>query len=118
MQSKNLLLKPNYAKSCSIVEDLSGQYIFSHIRDFTRISEDEKQPQKWIDDVYDPRKIEKAYYLTESFGPWNLIAHTMISFHFTDGRELCISVEAPLRIGEEYSLLKAILGHYDIMYIW
>lgn len=110
--------RPNYQRRTKITQDLSGNYVFSNIRDFTWNSEDENQKQHWVDDVFDPNKIEKAYYLTEAFWPWDLIAHSMISFHFTDGRQLCISVEAPLHIGEEYDFFKALFGFYDIFYIW
>lgn len=109
--------KPNYQRQCSIQEDVAGNFVFSNIRDFTWKSEDSTQKQKWIDDVFSPKNIEKVYLFNEPFWPWNLIAHTMISFHFTDWRNLCLSIEAPLYEWKNYSFRKAITFQYAIMYI-
>ena len=42
----------------------------------------------------------------------------MLSFHFVDGRTLCLSVEAVLEEDDEYSFLKAMFLWYHINYVW
>ena len=45
------------------------------------------------------------------------IAHTMFSFGFDGGDQLCISIETRKEIGEEYSALRGLFRQYELMYV-
>ncbi len=48
----------------------------------------------------------------------NVLAHTMLTFHFSDKKKVTLSVEAQLNQGNEYNFWKAtFLGYYNL-YIW
>ncbi len=46
------------------------------------------------------------------------IAHTMLSFGFDDGRQLCLSVETRREQGEVYDALKGFFRQYELMYVF
>lgn len=112
------ILKPHYQKKCYITQDDASTYTFANIRDFSWHSESQDQKQHWITESFQIDTIKKVYFLYVPFGPKNMIAHSMVSFHFVDWRELCLSVEAALYQWEEYGFFKALLGFYNIMFIW
>lgn len=45
------------------------------------------------------------------------IAHTMLSFGFTDGGVVCISAETRKEVGEEYSSIKGFFRTYELTYV-
>lgn len=46
------------------------------------------------------------------------IAHTFLSFGFTDGRFLTVSIEIRRETDETYDTLKGIFKQYEIIYVW
>jgi len=54
------------------------------------------------------------------FNYWGmpLIAHTLLSFGFSDGQYLAVSVEIRPEIGEKYGMLKGFFKEYELIYIW
>lgn len=47
----------------------------------------------------------------------NLVAHTILTFHFSDGKKVSLSVEAQLKEGRTYSFRKATFLGYRNLYI-
>jgi hypothetical protein len=45
------------------------------------------------------------------------IAHTMLSFGFTDGEQVCFSIETRKEVGEEYSAIKGFFRQYEKIYV-
>jgi hypothetical protein len=74
---------------------------------------------------YDERWEEREYDLSAIDGLdlffiyWGapLIAHTIVSWSFADGRHLAISVETRKRKGQEYSALRAFFRQYELIYV-
>lgn len=104
-------------KYCHITHEWT-QYTFHHLRDFSWTKEDYSQEEHWITDTYDVSKITSIEMIIIPFGMHKLLAHTMLIFHFSDKRELGISVEAQLEQGKEYGMMKAIFLWYYNLYIW
>jgi len=50
------------------------------------------------------------------WGP-TLIAHTIASWEFSDGRHLAISIETRKEVGESYSALRGFFRQYEIYYV-
>jgi hypothetical protein len=68
------------------------------------------------DATFDLKKLQSADgYLVYWGSP--MIAHTMMSFGFGDGRYVCISIETRKRIGQEYSAIKGFFKQYTLTYI-
>lgn len=47
-----------------------------------------------------------------------MIAHTMFSFGFDDGRRVCLSVETRREQGEEYDAIKGFFRQFEVIYLW
>jgi len=68
------------------------------------------------DATFDLNKLQSAdAYLVYWGSP--MIAHTMMSFGFGDGRYVCISIETRKRKGQEYSAVKGFFKQYTLTYI-
>lgn len=46
-----------------------------------------------------------------------VIAHTMMSFGFEDGRHVCFSIETRKRTGQKYSAIKGFFKQYELTYV-
>jgi hypothetical protein len=74
---------------------------------------------------YTERWEERSYDLSELVGvdmflsywgsPW--IAHTIVSWGFSDGRQLAISIETRKEVGESYSALRGFFRQYELYYV-
>jgi hypothetical protein len=74
---------------------------------------------------YDERWEERTYDLGQLDGLdiffiyWGapLIAHTILSWSFDDGRHFAISVETRKKKGQQYSAIKAFFRQYELIYV-
>jgi hypothetical protein len=48
---------------------------------------------------------------------WRGPAHTFLSFEFSDGRFLAVSVEARREAGERYSFIRGMLRRFEVLYV-
>ncbi len=87
-----------------------------NVRNFRYISEDNVAPA-YYDGNYDLNKISKVWYIVEPFHLQDYAAHTFLSFEFSDGKYLTISIEARKKKGQNYSLLWGIFRTYPLIYI-
>jgi hypothetical protein len=46
------------------------------------------------------------------------IAHTFLSFGFSDGRYVAVSIEIRPEVGEVYGMLTGFFKQYELLYIW
>lgn len=69
------------------------------------------------DRTYDLSTVDSVWYVVEPFAGWDGAAHTFLSFGFSDGRYLGISVEIRKERGESFSALKGMLKRYELMYV-
>lgn len=69
--------------------------------------------------TYDLSTVESLWYCLSVFNPdgWQGPAHSLLSFGFTDGRYLAISVEARKEVGESYSVWKGMARRFELMYV-
>ncbi|MGH7446220.1 MAG: DUF4105 domain-containing protein [Longimicrobiales bacterium] len=73
---------------------------------------------RWEERTYDLDEIESVWYVLTPFsrdqrGP----AHAFVSFGFTDGSYVAVSVEARREEGEEYSIARGMMKQFEIMYV-
>ena len=67
--------------------------------------------------TYDLAKIQTVDFITVPFKISSDLAHTMMSFGFTNGQHVCVSIEARRRIGQKYSIVRAAFNTYPLFYV-
>lgn len=67
--------------------------------------------------VFDLDELERAWFIVEPFSDFEGAAHTFLSFTFSDGRALAVSVEIRKEVGEEFGVLAGLLRNYELMYV-
>ena len=70
----------------------------------------------YYDANYKLDDLESAWFLVEPFGAFGA-AHTLVSFGFSDGRYLSVSVEIRKEKGESFSPIKGLLRQYELVYV-
>jgi len=110
------MIKPAYQKHCHITKkwDL---YTFENFRDFLRTSEDLDQVQNRTTETINITKIIGLDMYICPFALRNMIGHTMISFRCSDGKQICLSVEAEIKLHKQYGLFQGFLFGYRSRYI-
>ena len=71
----------------------------------------------WETRSYDLQKLETVWFMVEPFSDWRGPAHTLLSFGFSDGQYVGISVEIRKEEGESFSPLGGMLRQYELIYI-
>jgi hypothetical protein len=88
-----------------------------HVRDFAYRSETDFTPG-YRDRTYQLDQLERVWFGLSPFNrDWRGPAHAFLSFQFSDGQYVSISVEARREAGEKYSLWKGALRHYELIYV-
>ena len=72
---------------------------------------------RWCRRQYDLNDIERVDFVVEAFASWRGPAHTFLTFGFSDGDYVAISVEIRKEQGESFSALKGLFKQYEIMYV-
>lgn len=71
---------------------------------------------KYYDKTFDISKITGVdFYMVYWGSP--MIAHTMLSFGFEGGDQVCFSIETRKEVGEEYSAIKGFFKQYELTYV-
>ena len=71
----------------------------------------------WETRNLDLDKIIGVDFVVEPFADWRGLAHTFLTFSFSDGEHVAISVEIRREQKEEYSVIAGIYWNYEITYI-
>ncbi len=72
--------------------------------------------ENWETRHYDLSQIQSAdFYLVYFMGP--LIAHSMVSFGFSDGRHLMFSIEIRRRRGDAFSAIAGFFKRYELVFL-
>jgi hypothetical protein len=71
----------------------------------------------WIEKNYDLTQITSADYIVVPFASWRGLAHVFVTFGFSNGEHLAISVEARRKQGVEYAPLSGIYRNFETIYV-
>ena len=96
--------------------DIEGDRVTIHnLRNFAYKSGTEFTP-RWETRVYDLSKLEGLDFFMSYWGsPY--IAHTIMSWQFSDGKRLAVSIETRREEGEIYSAVKGFFRQYELYYV-
>lgn len=101
----------------SIADFNGNQVTVRNVRNFRyNPTENDVQPA-YYDKTYDVSQIKRVWYVTEPFNENKIAAHTFVSFEFNSGDFLAISIEARKNKSQSYSIWKALLRTYPLIYI-
>jgi hypothetical protein len=72
---------------------------------------------RWEQRRYNLSELASVWFIVEPFASWRGPAHTFLSFGFTNGEYIAISVEIRKERGEQFSPLKGLLRQFEISYV-
>jgi hypothetical protein len=72
---------------------------------------------RYYDKTFDLRQLQTVDFVTVPFRDSPTLAHTMLSFGFSNADYLAVSVEARYEQGETYSPVKGAMRQYELMYV-
>jgi endonuclease YncB( thermonuclease family) len=87
----------------------------TNVRNFTYRSTTDYTPGYYDTKVF-LSQLESVDYIVEPFGDIGA-AHTFLSFGFSDGQRLAISVEIRKEVGESFSPWQGLMREYELMYV-
>jgi hypothetical protein len=97
--------------------DIDGDIVHVHnVRDFRYHTSDTDFTPQWEDRTYDLSKIRAADLFISSWGA-PMIVHTIMSWEFTDGQHLAVSIETRKEKGEEYSAVLGFFRQFELYYV-
>jgi Domain of unknown function (DUF4105) len=101
--------RPPYAQ-------LEGDQLTIHnVRNFDYRSETDFT-ERWETRTYDLAKLDRLDFFMSYWGSPS-IAHTIMSWAFTDGQHLAISIETRKELGETYSPVAGFFRQYELYYV-
>lgn len=71
----------------------------------------------YYDTTVDLERLTRVWFVVEPFSDNSPSAHTFLSFEFSDGAFIAVSVEARKERGERYNVVKGLLRRYELMYV-
>lgn len=71
----------------------------------------------YYDATYNLNDVQSVDFIVEPFAGIQGAAHTFVTFGFTDGRRLAISIEIRKEKGESFSPWKGLWRNYELMYV-
>ncbi len=104
-------------KVLSTAEFKGNLVTVKNVRNFQYNTSGDPIVESYYDKTYDLNKLEKVWYITDPFNPGSPFAHTFMSFGFSDGSYLAITIEGRLTKDQQYSMLSGTLRTFPLMYI-
>jgi hypothetical protein len=116
--SNDRIWAPEFAKLNTIEQESDHTLLFRNVRDWTYVGTTTASTE-WRDLHVDPNQIKSAWFFIDFFNTSShLIAHTFISFEFSDGSTIAFSIEARREASEDYSVLGGFVRAYELQYLW
>jgi hypothetical protein len=99
------------------VVDIVGDKVYvKNVRNFTWRTATDFTPA-YYDRVYDLNAINSMYYVLSPIMGLRGVAHVWVSFGFTDGQHVAVSVEARGVKERPYGLLRSLFRQFQLIYV-
>jgi hypothetical protein len=116
--------RPSHAREWAVGQGVLPSVTFDgdrvhvrHVRDYVYRSEADYTPG-YRDRTYDLDRLQRVWFGLSPFNrDWRGPAHAFLSFQFSDGQYVGISVEARRQAGEKYGILKGALRQFELIYV-
>ena len=97
--------------------ELAGDRVLvRNVRDF-RYTADKEVIESWDDREFDLDELDSIWLGVSDIPGPRALAHVFLSFGFSDGRYLVVSVEARRRVGQQYSPWLGLLHTYELIFV-
>lgn len=107
--------KPDFAREPFVT--FEGDFVSVHnVRNNRYPQPDEPYETVFETRHYDLSLVKRVWFIVESFSSWDAIAHTFVSFEFSDGQFLAVSNEARTKENEKYSIVRGVLREFELLY--
>jgi len=97
--------------------EIEGHRLFVHNIRRCEYRTAEDYDVSWYDQAFDLRQLDSVDFIVVPFADIPGVAHTMLSFGFSDGQRLGVSVEIRKERGEAYSPVRGFFRQYELMYV-
>lgn len=111
----NVEWSPEQARVPHVVID-GDQIHVDDVRNFTWHTASDFTPG-FYNRTYDLNKLDAVYYIVASMPKWEGVAHVFVSFSFTDGQSVAVSVEGRRRKGQPYRLIPSLFRQFQLIYV-
>ena len=106
---------PDVARLASV--EMDGDLArFRNVRNFDYHSSDTDFTPTWEERTFDLSKVRGVDIFFSEWGA-PMIAHTIMSWEFDDGRQLAISIETRKEVGEAYSAVLGFFRQFELYYV-
>jgi uncharacterized protein DUF4105 len=106
---------PEYSRAATAT--FAGDRVTIHdLRDFEYRKEFDFTP-RWVERSVDLAKIESVDFAVSNWGLAD-ISHTIVSFGFSDGRHVAVSIETRREEGEPQTALRSLFKQYELIYVF
>lgn len=100
------------------IAEFNGDFVtVKNIRNFQYDASGTPTVENYYDKTYDLRTLKKVWYIVVPFDAGSPFAHTFMSFEFSDGSYLAITIEARLRKDQQYNDYNGVLHTFPLIYI-
>ena len=89
----------------------------TNIRDFRYAEGYLPASSDYLERDYFYEELDQIWFGLSHFGPWGL-AHSFLSFEFSDGSYLVLSIEARLKAGMTFQPLAGLFRNYSLIYVF
>lgn len=98
-------------------DSVSGKRVHvDHVRNFTWHTATDFEPA-FYNRTYDVSKLDSMYYCVAAMPLWEGVAHVFVSFGFSDGQFVAVSVEGRRPKGVPYRLIPSMFRQFQLMYV-
>ena len=119
-----LLRSPSHDREWIAEQDRLPEVVFDgdvaslrNVRDFRYDATGAVAEQRYEDRRYDLTRLDSVWYGISQISRFPGIAHTFLSFGFSDGTYLAVSIEARREVGEGYGPLRGLFRNYEVIYV-
>lgn len=105
-------------KVLPIVTTSNQQVTITGVRDFRWKNATQAAKMQWREESFDLTKLTSLDLIVEPFKNSDILAHTMLRFHFEDAKSIIVSVEARREDHESYNLIAGAFLQFELIYIF